>query len=294
MPRSQSTRSRDLQNPKKVKEECYRSVTCFSNLQNNINLLDLLENITLNETSRKMLSQGILIKRMIMTSPKLRESYQAHRKRFKSSLRRRENRDQDSKQLDRIEEEKEDENQSKQGDQEQNDCDFLAQIGSDKILTDEKIKQKLKLLIESKLRGDHDDSFSKKQREAKFEPANLFVGVQPEIFSNIPIAKSLGGQVSSDGSPGLDIKKVSGENSKGSLGSQMASPIRKSPFRKNSGPFQLSSLGRRSRMGSLHLGGPRSRPRRKLSSGKKILVKSNFGESKNHFFKQKDDEREEK
>ena len=283
--RSRSRISRGPQHSKKVKEECYRSVTCVSNLQNNINLLDLLENLTLNENSRKMLSQGILIKRMIMTSPKLRESYQAYRKKFMRSLRLRENRDQLSEQLDRIEEENEEEKQSQQGDQEEKTCHLSAQIGCENILTGEKIKEELKSLIESKLRGDYADRFSKKQAEAKCDPANLFIAVQPEIFSNIPKAKNLGGQVASDGSSGLDLKKVSDENCKGSRRSQNESPLRKSPFRKNSGPFQLSSLGRRSRMGSLHLGRSRSRPRRKLSSGKKILVKSNFGASRHQFVK---------
>ena len=67
--KSQSgTRSGQRQHSKRVKEGCFKSATDVTSLMKNLNFLGVLENLTLNEFSKKLLPQAILIKRIMSRS----------------------------------------------------------------------------------------------------------------------------------------------------------------------------------------------------------------------------------
>ena len=302
-PRSRSRSTNDPKNSKKVQEECYTSATCFSKLQKNFNIFDLFERLSLNKHSRKMLPQAMLIRTMIMKDPALKKYYNGYRKKFMDRLK-----EEDEKH--RLAEES---HQNEEGnhpnpekiENQQNAAPVLPiNRGIENSDKDGQIKEGLKLFIERQLRmgSNHPNNLSKGKTEGKSqpnpkaeEPWKFPVTANPpaEIVSKIAIAKNFVAKEVNQAKSGLGVKLASDKGQKESQGSQDGSPLKKSPFRKNSEAFELSALGRRRRVASVHLGRKKSRAGKKFASGRKLLVKSKFGVSRRRRLV-KDDSRKEK
>ena len=77
LPKKQSRRMVPAGISQKAEEECFASKTDFPHLIKKVNSLDVLERIGLNEYSRKLLPQALLIKRFVDKSPILRERLKA-------------------------------------------------------------------------------------------------------------------------------------------------------------------------------------------------------------------------
>ena len=84
--RNQSLNRLDKNHQKAVDKECFESATCFSDLIENINYLDLIERLALNDLTKKMLPQAVLIRRLILETPSLQKRYHALKKGSKRHL----------------------------------------------------------------------------------------------------------------------------------------------------------------------------------------------------------------
>ena len=267
----------DHQYSNKVKEECFRSKTCFPNLQKNLNLVHLLEKITFNEFSKKMLPQAIFIKRMVLKSPQRREQFEAHKKRFMSRLRQKE---QQKNHLSGQQDEREgeEEKESEQGELYSPATIFGMNTKSKETFNSDLIKKGLKLFLQKQLRMNNPPkNASKRLIRAKRQPRSRASNPEPEIISKIPIAEKVESKEITEPNPSLRMKKATDQGFKQSQSSREGSPSKKSSFEKNSEALQLSAFGTRPRVASLHLGRQKGGSNRKLFSWKKSSVKSKFG-----------------
>ena len=282
---------------KKVKEECFRSATCFSNLLKNVNFLDLLESLALNEYSKKILPLAILVKRMIMKSPILREKYYAANKSPSSK-------DSSSHSGNPKSDPKSDPKSElpqglgpKEGDNEEEEEEKVAEseplgkldsapssgvnTGSRSNDTAEEIKERLKIFIESQIYDRPLRKFSRGRRsrsEAKSRPSSFGVSPEAELLFNIPKAKEFG----NNRKVSLAMQSIKSEDVQSSLESQRENQLQKPSQRRDSETSQLLSLSRRSKEPSQR-GGRSSRLSsfsRRSSFGQKVLVKSRFKGSK--------------
>ena len=258
-PRSQSRSTNDPKNSKKAKEECYKSATCFSNMQKNVNFFDLFERLCLNNHSKKMLSQAMLIRTMITKDPALQKRYSDYKKQFMNELDKKDQRNRMAAELG-------------------------YQAGEEKDLapeeSDEKIKEGLKIFIQKQLGLKQRENFLNKKVEEIGQNLPHGAQSQAEFIFNIRREKSFGSKEALERKSRLEIELASDKQNNGSQSSQEGSPLRVPPARKNSEAFQLSAFGRRRRVASVHLGDKKSQAGMKFSSGKKILVKNKFGASR--------------
>ena len=135
------------------------------------------------------------------------------------------------------------------------------------------------------LTGDQRKNQAKKRIRAEGQCQSRPVSSEPEIISNLLLAKNFGREEVKERNSGVEMKTPSGEDSKGCLSPQNSSPDKKSPFRKNSEAFKLSTIERRPRVASVYLARQNMRAGRKLFSGQKILVKSKFGAPRSNLSK---------
>ena len=216
MPKSLTGRGGGPQHSKVVKEECFRSATSISHLMKTMNFLDLFENLALNEYSKKLLPQAILIKQHIMNSSTLREKYYASKKRINNT--------EIHFKGDFGENEEEKESESEEGG---NDNHTL--ISEKKIATGidneyDDIKHSLRSYIQSHINMRALNNLSRRKTHAKSPPRSLEANPEAEIIFNIPKAKNYGQQgIMSRGSNKL-IRSMKSEQNHGSQGSQKSSP----------------------------------------------------------------------
>ena len=146
---------------KKVKQECFKAKLDFPYLVKKLNSLDFLQKIGLNEWTKKMLPQALLIKGLIESSTILRERFEALKKKAEE----RRVQEKSSKNHDLL-------NRSN-GTQEQRLAlaehsskeDSKQNSVSDSRKKEDQIKNLLKMFIESKIHGQpKNGSFSQKNR----------------------------------------------------------------------------------------------------------------------------------
>ena len=241
-PISRSTRRSGRQHSKKVKEECYRSATCISNLLQNVNYLAVLESLTLNEHSKKLLSEVILIKRMIKTSPAFRERFNALKTRSNGNKNLKRPKGQSPQGPDENEEEKENEHEKRENvDLEHSLGLSLRSKSQDSV---EAIRDRLKFLIENQMNSSPSNSQSRRKSEAKNRSQSQGVYLEEAMVFSISRAKNFGQKgIMNRSRASYVIKSMRSDQNQGSLDSPKDSePSGKSSYRKDSDCSQLSSL----------------------------------------------------
>ena len=271
LPKSQSVLKSTPHHSQKVKEECFKSKTDIQELLQNVNCLDVLEHLGLNEWTKKMLPQALLIKRLIDKSPILRERFEASKKKKSKEKLRQEKRKNHSK----IELK---ENQEKRLTQGEPSPKKDAGLGSNFEQKKDQAKNLLKLFIKSQIYNRPKNGIFSQKNHMKIWLNGLGNNKEAEFNIDEPKYKSFGNKgilKSHRLSKAAENHKSEEKPKKTKIDSQQNLEKAKSFPKSDHEESWLSSSVQTPKEASLGL---RSRKRfgSSASLGRKIQVKSRF------------------
>ena len=247
------------QHSKEVKTECFRSATSVSRLIETENVLDLFENLTLSEDSKKLLPQAILIKQHIMKSPALRKQYYASKKNIENILNQKNHNRTKNEEFGESEGEEEKVMEAEEQNQERK---IEPKIHSQ----DEKIREKLRLFIESQLTTKPQKNILRPRSQSRSRANSMESHKDPKITLKIPKTKQFTHQGILQRGLRNRMRSLRPQQNPGVLSSQNSASSEKRLVKDDpESPMRGSRKGSESRMSSF---------------GQKILVKNHFKASR--------------
>ena len=287
LPTNQSRSGPRHKNLRKLKEECFQSTTDFTKVIENVNYLDVLERLGLNELSKKLLQEAILIKQFIEKSPILRERFETLKIQPISQF-------SGEKSTNELPEQSEENSQEKGSsnprednkDDENNDKKHSGSPLKVKRLVsfkenEEELKELFRTSIENLIRFTPQAEPSRSKIEAKFRESLHWVGQEVGLVDEIPPKKQFSKKGILKSRKPVEVARIerSEENSKHLVGSEEGIQDPKTGNQEQ--VKRLSSVVKRPKQARSGLRG-RKKFGSSASLGRKILFKSRFTNSKKH------------